>query len=127
MKLIQRKSLQVFLFALLACFSLSAQQEMQNQAPDNVAGKWVVSTLGETGIVHTDYLTIKQNGNVLTGKFKGPNQSGSINGAINVHHIEIRSNTNHPVVFRGRVDGNTITGKVHVVGRVGDFHAWRQD
>jgi hypothetical protein len=106
--------------------SISAQQEMANQAPDNVAGKWVVSTLGETGVVHTDYLTIKQEGNVLTGKFKGPNQSGSFNGAINVHHIEIRSNTNHPVVFRGRVEGDTITGKVHVVGRVGEFRAVRE-
>ena len=65
-------------------------------------------------------------GNALTGKFKGPNQSGSINGGINVHHIEIRSNTNHPVVFRGRVDGDTITGKVHVMGREGEFRAVRQ-
>ena len=123
---VHRKSLQLFLCSLLACVSLSAQQEMANQAPDNVAGKWVVSTLGETGIVHTDYLTIKQEGNVLTGKFKGPNQSGSFNGGINVHHIEIRSNTNHPVVFRGRVDGDTITGRVHVMGREGEFRAVRE-
>jgi len=123
---IQRKSIQLLLCSLLACVSLSAQQEMSNQAPDNVAGKWTVSTLGETGVVHTDHLTIKQDGTVLTGKFKGPNQSGSINGGINVHHIEIRSNTNHPVVFRGRVDGDTITGKVHVMGRVGEFRAVRE-
>jgi hypothetical protein len=106
--------------------SAFAQEPMPGKMPADVAGQWTVSALGEDGQVHTDYLTIRQNGSILTGHFKGPNQSGSFNGSINEQHVVIRSNTKHPVTFRGRAEGNTIQGTVSVMGRHGEFHAWRQ-
>jgi hypothetical protein len=110
----------------LAARPAIAQQPLPENPPDDVSGKWIVSSKGENGEVHTQYLTIKQNGTVLTGHFKGPYQSGSINGTINVHHIVIRTNTRHPLTYRGRVDGNTISGTIHVEGREGEFNAARQ-
>lgn len=103
-----------------------AQQPLPGRAPANVAGQWTVSARGENGEVHTQYLTIKQNGSVLTGHFKGPYQSGSISGSINQQHIVIRTNTRDPLVFRGRVMGDTMQGTIGNRGRHGEFHAERQ-
>ena len=50
----------------------------------------------------TKYVEIKQNGNQLTGHFKGPNQSGGIEGTINVHHIVFRTKTRKVLTFRGK-------------------------
>lgn len=110
-----------FVFGTIAV----AQQPLPGPQTANAAGKWTLSALGENGEIHTDYLTINQNGNVLTGHFKGPYQSGSFEGSINIEHIVIRTKTRHPVTFRGRVQGDTMQGTVSVMGRHGEFHGWR--
>lgn len=121
-----RNLLPLTFLLFVVCLQAFAQEPLPGKLPANVAGQWTVSALGENGEVHTDYLTIKQNGSILTGHFKGPYQSGSFNGSINEQHVVIRTNTKHPVTFRGRAEGNTIQGTVSVMGRHGEFHAWRQ-
>ena len=103
-----------------------AQQPPPEKPPANAAGQWTLYTRGEDGQTHTDYLTIQQNGTVLKGHFKGPNQSGSFNGSINEKHIVIKTNTRHPVTIRGRVDGDTFQGTINVMGRQGEFNGRRQ-
>lgn len=109
----------------IVCICAAAQAPLPERPPANVAGKWTMSTRGETGEVHTDYVTLEQNGSVLTGHFKGPFQSGSLEGSINQQHVVFRTKTRHPVTFRGRVDGDTMDGTVHVMGRAGEFHGSR--
>jgi hypothetical protein len=121
-------------FLLLCCTFLGvavgipaiAQEPLSGQQPDNVAGKWIISARNWDGIMDTKYVDLKQDGNTITGHFKGPNQSGSLDGTVNIHHIVFRTNTRHPLTFRGRVDGDTIDGTYHVMGTEGEFHAWRQ-
>ena len=62
---------------------------------------------GKTG-THT--VQIVQNGNTLTGHFKGPYQSGGIEGTMNVRHILFRTKTRNVLTFRGMVDVNTMEG-----------------
>ena len=72
------------LFVLLAFLALvlgnsgAAQQPPGDRPPANVAGNWTFYTKGDDGKTGTHYLQIIQNGENLTGHFKGPNQSGGI-------------------------------------------------
>ena len=124
-----RKSLLLFCFTFLIFTSrvpAIAQEPLPGQQPDNVAGKWVISALNWDGVADTKTIDLTQNGNIITGHFKGPYQSGSLEGTVNIHHIVFRTKTRTPLTFRGRVDGNTIQGTADVRGKPGEFHAWRQ-
>lgn len=108
------------------CYSAAAQEALPTRGPDNVAGNWIVSTKGQNGEIHTQHLTIQQDGTEIKGKFKGPYQSGSLTGTVNIHHIVFRTNTRHPITFRGMINGDTIDGTEHIEGKEGEFHAVRQ-
>ena len=105
-----------------------AQQPMpenQQGQPDNVQGTWEIEAKNYNGTFDTKQVQIKQDGNNLTGHFKGPHQSGGIQGSINVHHIVFRTKTQHPLTFRGKVTGDTIDGFFNIEGKRGEFHAVR--
>jgi hypothetical protein len=95
------------------------------QPPVNIAGHWVIEAKNWNGSFDTKTVDLEQNGNAITGHFKGPNQSGGLDGSINGHHIVFRTKTKHPLTFRGQVQGNTMTGNFHVMGKEGEFHAER--
>ncbi len=94
-----------------------------NQPPANVAGKWVVYANDPNGTTSTKYFDLKQNGETLSGKFKGPNTSGGIEGTIQERHIVIRTKTRHVLTFRGRVEGEKVDGVIQGTKITGKFHA----
>lgn len=94
-----------------------------HQPPANVAGKWTVYANDPDGKSSTKYFDLKQQGEKLTGKFKGPNASGGIEGSIQERHIIIRTKTRHPLTFRGRVDGERVDGVIQGTKIEGKFHA----
>jgi hypothetical protein len=106
----------------------SAPPLPQDQPPDNVAGNWTIYSkdIDKNGSA-TKFVTIIQKGNVLTGHFKGPNQSGGIQGSINVHHIVFATKTRNVLTFRGTVDGDKITGMYGLHGQHAEFQAVRQN
>lgn len=102
-----------------------AQQPPPQQQPVDASGKWTIYSKGPTGKTSTKTVEIKQNGNVLSGHFKGPNQSGGIEGTINEHHIVFRTKTRYVLTFRGRVDGDAIHGTFHDREGTGEWQATR--
>jgi hypothetical protein len=116
------------LIALLLTISgrTTAQEALPNAAPVNVEGKWTISAKNPDGSVDTKYVELKQNGNEITGHFKGPNQSGGLQGTVNNHHIFFRTKTREPLGFRGMVDGDTMQGTFHARRGQGEFHAVRE-
>lgn len=115
------------LIALLLAIAgrASAQEPLPSAAPVNVEGKWTISAKNPDGSVDTKYVELKQNGNEITGHFKGPNQSGGLQGTVNNHHIFFRTKTREPLGFRGMVNGDTIEGTFHARRGTGEFHAYR--
>jgi hypothetical protein len=103
----------------------AAQEPLPSAAPVNVEGKWTISAKNPEGTVDTKYVELKQNGNTITGHFKGPNQSGGLQGTVNNHHIFFRTKTREPLGFRGQVNGDTIDGTFHTRRGTGQFHAVR--
>ena len=119
----QLATLVLFLFTLSGY--ATAQEPLPNAEPVNVEGKWTISAKNPEGTVDTKYVELKQSGNQITGHFKGPNQSGSLQGTVNGHHIFFRTKTRQPLGFRGMVNGDTIEGTFHTRHGTGEFHAYR--
>jgi hypothetical protein len=118
----------VLLFLVVLSSISLAQEPPAEQPPDNVEGKWTIYAKNvNNGGSSTKYVEIKQNGNQLTGHFKGPHQSGGIEGTINEHHIVFRTKTREVLTFRGRVEGNKMSGEYGIHGEHGAWEAVRSD
>jgi hypothetical protein len=123
---VKKSGFRFFAFCLaLTIFASSfalAQQPPSQQQPANVAGKWTLYCKDPNGTTSTKYLELKQNGSVITGHFKGPNQSGGVEGSINEQHLVVRTKTRDVLTFRGRVDGPRVEGVVQGNAYNGTFH-----
>jgi hypothetical protein len=118
----------VFVFLSLNAARLAvAQEPPAERPPANVEGKWTIYAKDPNGRTSTKYVEIKQEGNKLSGHFKGPNQSGGIEGTINEQHILFRTKTRDVLTFRGRVEGNTIEGTFHARAGTGEWQGVRSN
>jgi hypothetical protein len=105
-------------------FQLTAwpQQAPSEQPPANVNGKWTLYCNDPNGRTSTKYLDLQQEGTAVKGHFKGPNQSGGVEGTINQQHLVVRTKTRGVLVFRGRIDGPRVNGVVNGSTFNGTFH-----
>lgn len=94
----------------------------------NASGKWTIyaSDINDPG-GSTKYVQIQQMGTQLSGKFKGPNQSGGISGFVNGNHIEFSTHTRDVLTFRGEIQGNTMSGQYGIHGQHAGWNAVRSD
>jgi hypothetical protein len=117
---------------LVVCFlvglcgvSLAQQSE---QPPDNIAGTWTIyaNNIDKAGS-SLKTVQIIQNGNILTGHFKGPHQSGKLQGWVKVHHVEFSTDTRDVLTFRGQIQGDIMSGLYGIKGRHAEWHAQRMN
>jgi len=125
-----------FGWMVLAQSAAFAQQPPAQQLPANVAGKWTLYCKDPNGTTSAKYLELQQRGSVITGHFKGPNQSGGVQGTIDEQHLVVRTKTRNVLTFRGRIDGprvagavqgNTFNGTFHDRGGTGSFQGQRSN
>jgi hypothetical protein len=115
-------------YTILLSFGLTigstafAQQPPPQQLPANVAGKWTLYCNDPNGTTSAKYLDLQQNGTVIKGHFKGPFQSGGVEGTIDRQHLVVRTKTRGVLTFRGRVDGPRVQGVVQGNTFNGTFH-----
>jgi hypothetical protein len=111
----------ITLLSLIFCSTTFAQQP-----PDNVEGNWTIySTDTRDGGTQIKHVQIAQYGNRVTGFFEGPNQSGLIQGRIDVHHIMFKTVTRNVLTFRGQIYGNNISGLYGIHGKRAPWQAVR--
>jgi hypothetical protein len=115
-----------FLFIVAGNAAVS-QQLPQERPAANVAGNWTIYSKSDDGKTATQFIELQQNGSAVTGHFKGPYQSGGLEGTINVRHILFRTKTRNVLTFRGMVDGNTMEGTFGIHGQHGTWQARRPD
>lgn len=99
-----------------------AQQPPPQQLPANVAGKWTLYCKDPNGSTSAKYLELQQKGSVISGHFKGPNQSGGVEGTVDEQHLVVRTKTRDVLTFRGRVEGPRVDGVVQGSTFNGTFH-----
>jgi hypothetical protein len=118
---INRKLLAACLVAglLLACGLPLAADD-----PAKVAGTWKVSVSGGAGSAEQTII-LKQDGNKITGTFKGPRQSGPLEGTVDGNNISFHVATRVPLDYKGTVDGDSMKGTMTGNGKTGDWTATR--
>lgn len=123
---ITRRIFPVSLLLLLATSITAVAQQVPSDAPPaQAAGKWNFYCHDPNGTTSTKSVEIQQKGNQVSGHFKGPNQSGGIEGSINAQHIVFKTKTREVLTFRGRIDGERVGGVVQGNKITGTFHAPR--
>jgi hypothetical protein len=90
----------------------------------NVAGTWNITVSGEAGSANQT-IVLKQDGNKITGTFKGPRQSGPLEGTVDGNNIKFHVKTRVPLDYTGTVDGDTMKGTMSGRGKSGDWTATR--
>jgi Protein of unknown function (DUF3300) len=109
------------LASLIICKSALAEQP-----PDNVQGNWTIySTRIQDGQTEVKHVQIAQYGNRITGYFEGPNQSGPIQGEVNIHHIRFSTVTPNVLNFMGQIYGDNMSGTYGLHGRHAAWQAQR--
>ena len=102
---------------LLMCISVAA-------ADANVAGAWNVKVSGQAGSADQK-IDLKQDGNKISGTFKGPRQSGTIDGTVDGNNIKFRVKAFVPMDYVGTIEGDTMKGTLSGRGKTGDWTATR--
>jgi hypothetical protein len=93
-------------------------------APANVAGNWNVDVSGASGKT-TQTIVLTQDGGKITGTFKGPRQSGTIDGTVDGKNIKFHVTARIPLDYTGTVDGDSMKGTMSGRGQQGDWTATR--
>jgi hypothetical protein len=93
-------------------------------APANVAGNWSVD-VSDGSRKTTQTITLKQDGGTITGTFKGPRQSGMIDGTVDGKNIKFHVTARIPLDYTGTVDGDSMKGTMSGRGQQGDWTATR--
>jgi hypothetical protein len=95
-----------FVFLLVVIGNIAVAQQPSQEPPADIAGKWTIYSGNTKGEPETKYIELRQDGNVITSHFQGPNQSGPLEGTINEQHILFRTKTPNVLTFRGRVEAD---------------------
>jgi hypothetical protein len=93
--------------------------------PVNVAGTWKIAVAGQSGSAEQT-IVLKQDGNKITGTFKGPRQSGTLEGLIDGNKITFHVNTRVALDYKGTVDGDSMKGTMTGKGKSGEWTATRE-
>jgi hypothetical protein len=93
-------------------------------APANVAGNWSVDVSGASGKT-TQTIVLTQDGGKITGTFKGPRQSGTIDGTVDGKNVKFHVTARIPLDYTGTVDGDSMKGTMSGRGQQGDWTATR--
>ena len=106
------------LLLLLVCVATATD------TPANVAGTWNIKLSGEAGSANQT-IELKQDGGKITGTFKGPRQSGPLEGTVDGNNIQFHVRTRVPLDYTGTVDGDTMKGTMSGHGKAGNWTAER--
>jgi hypothetical protein len=90
----------------------------------NVAGTWTVTVSGGA-MTANQTLNIQQDGAKITGTFKGPRQSGTLDGTVAGNKVDFHVQARIPLDYTGTADGDTMKGTFSGGGRTGDWTATR--
>jgi len=113
--------LQLASFVVLAVVAATA---FAADAPANVAGTWNVD-VSDGSRKTTQTIVLKQEGGTITGTFKGPRQSGTVDGTVDGKNIKFHVTARIPLDYTGTVDGDSMKGTMSGSGQKGDWTATR--
>ena len=109
------------LWALLVAAGIA----LAGEEPASVTGTWKITATGESGRANQTII-LKQDGNKITGTFKGPRQSGSLEGMVDGNRITFHVNARVSLDYKGTVAGDSMNGTMTAKGKSGEWTARRE-
>lgn len=109
--------------ALLFCCGYAAIVR-GDDSPANVAGTWTVNVSGDAGSA-TQTIVLQQDGGKISGTFRGPRQSGALEGTVDGNKIQFHLKARVPLDYTGTIDGDSMKGTMTGKGKTGDWTATR--
>jgi len=110
--------------ALLAILVLFSFMIAKADTAADVAGTWTVQVSGDAGSA-SQTIILTQDGNKISGTFKGPRQSGKLEGTVDGNAIKFHVKTRVPLDYTGTVDGDSMMGTMSGRGKTGNWTAKR--
>ena len=110
--------------ALLAILVLFSFMMAAGDTAADVTGTWTIQVTGDAGSA-SQTIILTQNGNKISGTFKGPRQSGKLEGAVAGNAIKFHVKTRVPLDYTGTVDGDSMRGTMSGRGKNGNWTAKR--
>jgi hypothetical protein len=107
-------------FVLAGAASMAVAQEKAA----NVAGEWTIDVTRASGSAKQS-ITLTQGGGKISGTFKGPKQSGTIDGTVDGNSVKFHVTAQVPLDYSGTVDGDTMSGTMSGNGKSAAWKATR--
>ncbi|WP_446742822.1 hypothetical protein [Silvibacterium acidisoli] len=106
--------------------SAPPSQPAPPQQPANISGTWTIYAynVSQPGS-SLKQVEISQDGNILSGKFRGPHQRGHLQGWISGNHVEFSTDTRDVLTFRGEITSDGMSGMYGVHGQHAPWRAQR--
>lgn len=121
-----KRSWRILAFVAMVVLVAGCAGLLAQQPPADVSGTWTIyaNNIDKAG---SSLKTVQliQNGSILTGHFKGPHQSGKLQGWVNGNHVEFSTDTREVLTFRGQIEGGILNGLYGINGRHAPFHGER--
>ena len=120
----RKNRLRVFALGLATLLLAHCVVALAADEPSNVAGTWNVSVSGAAGSAQQT-IVLQQDGTKISGTFKGPRQSGPLEGMVDGKNITFHVKTHVPLDYKGTIEGDTMKGTMTGKGKTGDWTATR--
>jgi hypothetical protein len=94
--------------------------------PVNITGNWTIYAynVNQPGS-SLKQVQLQQDGNIISGYFRGPHQKGHLQGWINGNHVEFSTDTEDVLTFRGEITPDGMSGMYGVHGNHAPWKAQR--
>jgi hypothetical protein len=119
-----KATIQTKISTFILLVSLLAATGAVADGPAKVAGTWNVAVKGGSGNA-SQTIVLTQDGGKIGGTFKGPRQSGTIDGTVDGNNIKFHVTARIPLDYTGTVDGDSMKGTMSGRGQNGDWTAAR--
>lgn len=94
--------------------------------PVNLSGNWTIYAYNVNRPGSSlKQVQLSQDGNILSGYFRGPHQKGHLQGWINGNHVEFSTDTEDVLTFRGEITPDGMSGLYGVHGSHAPWRAQR--
>lgn len=114
-----------FAWLCLSALLVASGIALAADEPASVSGTWKITVTGESGRANQTII-LKQDGNKITGTFKGPRQSGSLEGSVDGNRITFHVNARVSLDYKGTVAGDSMNGTMTGKGKSGEWTATRE-
>jgi hypothetical protein len=104
----------------------AASTQASPPQPVNISGNWTIYAynVNQPGS-SLKTVQLEQDGNIISGYFRGPHQKGHLQGWINGNHVEFSTDTEDVLTFRGEVTPDGMSGLYGVHGNHAPWRAQR--